>query len=196
MTDREAAPDARSTVADSAVGPAARATAGRRTVTWLWLAFLSTFGAGVVVGLLVPAAREALAAPDFEDPDELYVREMAIQYGLDSRQVRLLRMVLRARDAEHREVLMHDVEQLPLALRRDIQDVHRRAEERIKSLLTPAQLTRFSQDSRPAPGVGPGRRSAGSGDPNSSRAPDGAPEDESSQASEPNQAIQATQKDG
>ncbi len=163
---------------------------------WLWLAFLSTFGAGVVAGLLIPAAREALAAPDFEDPDELYVREMAFQYALDARQVRLLRMVLRSRDAEHREVLMRDVERLPRALRDDIQDVHRRAEERIKSLLTPAQLTRFSQDSRPAHGVGPGRRSVGSGDPDRSNPLDGAPEDESSRASEPNQATQATQKDG
>ncbi|MBK8976072.1 MAG: hypothetical protein IPM29_09105 [Planctomycetes bacterium] len=118
---------------------------------WFLGAVLAAFAAGGILGLVAADVAEAVAARDRDDPDQRYVRQLTDVYGLDAKQERLVRLVLRARDLEHRRILLRDVDRLPAALRDELEAANLRMEERIKSVLTDEQRTRFLHDSRLAP---------------------------------------------
>jgi hypothetical protein len=117
---------------------------------WVLGAGFAGFAAGIALGLVVPVVREAMAAAEADDPDARYVRELAERYGLDAGQARTVRMVLEDRDRAYRRVLMGDLMRLPPALREQVDVANRRAEERIKYVLTEEQRERFLRDSEPA----------------------------------------------
>lgn len=125
-------------------------SAGPEVRRWILLAAVASFVAGFGVGLVVPAAAHAMAPDDAADPDAVYVRELGARYGLDGEQMRLVRMVLEERDREHRRAVMGDLKRLPVTLRNAVDAANRRAEERIKEVLTEAQRERFLRDSEPA----------------------------------------------
>ncbi|MDA1222937.1 MAG: hypothetical protein O3B85_13010, partial [Planctomycetota bacterium] len=94
------------------------------------------------------------SGPAEDDPHARYAAELALRYDLDAEQVRQVRLVLEERDRTHRRVLMGDPLRLPPALRDEVAAATRRAEERIKYVLTDAQRARFLRDSKPAAGAG------------------------------------------
>lgn len=110
---------------------------------------LATFVAGALFGLALPRASEALAGAEPETADEFYVRELTDRYGLDRRQVELVRMVLASRTADYLKVLLADQGRLPQDLRQQVSDADRRAQERIKFVLTEEQRRTFLRDSLP-----------------------------------------------
>lgn len=125
---------------------------------WVLAAALASFGAGLVVGLVVPAIVEAVSAEGELEPDERYALELRDTYDLDAEQVRQIRVVLEERERQKRRVLLQDLERLPETLRQEVRRADRRAEERIKYVLTDAQRERFLRDSalaEGASGVGP-----------------------------------------
>lgn len=116
---------------------------------WLIGAVLGAFGAGSLAGLALPRAWDALATSAPESADEFYVRQLADRYGLDHRQVELVRMILAARTAEYLRVLLSDQGRLPPELRFEVAEADGRAAERIKNVLTDEQRRRFLRDSNP-----------------------------------------------
>lgn len=116
---------------------------------WLLAALCGAFGAGFVAALVTVDIREAVRAGRQDDPRWLYVRDLVERYGLDAGQERDLHMVLQEHEAAQRRILRRDVDRLPAAVRAEIADADLLTEERIKSVLTDAQLTRFLQDSQP-----------------------------------------------
>ncbi len=123
--------------------------AGQRVQKWLLGAVLGAFGAGALAGLAAPRAVASLAGTTPETADEFYVRELATRYGLDRHQVELIRMVLAARTADYLRVLLGDQGRLPPELRFEVTEADRRAQERIKTVLTEEQRRRFLRDSTP-----------------------------------------------
>ncbi|MBI5853237.1 MAG: hypothetical protein HZB39_19690 [Planctomycetes bacterium] len=110
---------------------------------------LATFVAGALFGLALPRATEALAGAEPETADAFYVRELTDRYGLDRRQVELVRMILASRTADYLKVLLADQGRLPQDLRQQVSDADRRAQERIKFVLTEEQRRTFLRDSLP-----------------------------------------------
>ncbi len=121
---------------------------------WVLAAGAAGFAAGLAIGLLGPRFVEAAASPSDDDPHARYAAELAARYDLDADQVRKVRLVLEERDRSHRRVLMGDPLRLPAALRDEVAAANRRAEERIKYVLTDEQRARFLRDSKPAAGAG------------------------------------------
>ena len=116
---------------------------------WLLGAVLGAFGAGTLAGLAAPRAYASLDGNTPETADEFYVRELTDRYDLDRRQVELIRMVLSARTADYLRVLLTDQGRLPPGLRFEVTEADRRAQERIKTVLTEDQRRRFLRDSTP-----------------------------------------------
>lgn len=122
----------------------------------------SCLGAGIALGLAIPVVAATFSERE-PRPDEDYVRQLADRYELSDDQARRIRMVLHQRDLDHRQ-LLSDLRALPDELRRQVIEIDRRAEERIKFVLTPAQRERFLRDSGPGgdpPAVRHGDDSAG-----------------------------------
>jgi len=120
-----------------------------RTRNWLLGGMLACFGAGALFGLALPRATEALAGSQPESADEFYVRQLTDRYGIDRKQVEQVRMIQAARTAEYLRVLLADQGRLPIDLRDEVADADRRAQERIKFVLTEEQRRRFLRDSTP-----------------------------------------------
>lgn len=110
---------------------------------------LAVFVAGVVFGLALPRAGELLFGAEPESGEEFYVRELTDRYALDRDQVELVRMVLASRTAEYLRVLLADQGRLPQDLQQLVVEADRRAQERIKFVLTEDQRRRFLRDSTP-----------------------------------------------
>jgi hypothetical protein len=121
---------------------------------WVLAAGAAGFVAGLSIGLLGPRFVEAAAGPSEDDPHARYAAELAVRYDLGPEQVRQVRLVLEERDRAHRRALMRDPLRLPPALRDEVAAANRRAEERIKYVLTDEQRARFLRDSKPAAGAG------------------------------------------
>lgn len=121
---------------------------------WILTAGAAGLVSGLAIGLLGPRLVEAAKGPADDDPHARYAAELAERYGLDAEQVRQVRLVLEERDRTYRRVLMGDPLRLPPALRDEVAAANRRAEERIKYVLTDAQRAGFLRDSKPAAGAG------------------------------------------
>ena len=121
---------------------------------WILAAAAAGFVAGLAVGVLGPRLVEAASGPAEDDPHARYAAELALRYDLHAQQVRQVRLLLEERDRTHRRVLMGDPLRLPPAIRDEVAAATRRAEERIKYVLTDAQRARFLRDSKPAAGAG------------------------------------------
>jgi hypothetical protein len=130
----------------AAIEPAGLARLSRR---WLLAALCGAFGAGFVTALVAVDLREAAQAGRQDDPDWWYVSDLVSRYDLDTRQERLLHMVLQQHEIAQRRILRRDVDRLPAEVRAEIADADLLAEERIKSVLTDAQRERFLHDSQP-----------------------------------------------
>lgn len=118
----------------------------RRWVRWVAVA---CFAAGVSVGLASPAVVAALRPePEILDPDERYARTLEQRYDLTPSQMRALRMVLAARLAESRELILDPDRNNPEDLLAERSRVFNRADERIYALLTDEQRDRYSKDKK------------------------------------------------
>ncbi len=115
---------------------------GKRLGTWFTAAVIASFAAGVAAGLVLPRAIEAFAGSGELGPNEAYVRELTERYGLDTDQMRLLRMVLESRERELASLDPRSKADESRALA-----VNLRAQERIKYVLNGDQRARFLHDS-------------------------------------------------
>ena len=123
----------------------------RIVLRWFLAAVAASFVAGLGAGgLLVRIADRSAAEPS--DRNAAIVRHYAERYDLSREQVRQVRMVLAAKDAELQEILSSNRGLLPGPVQKKVGAVDLVAEERIKSVLNEAQRRRFLQDStlRPA----------------------------------------------
>lgn len=114
---------------------------------WLLGGMLACFGAGALLRTGLAAGDRSARGPSPEYV--LYVRQLTDRYGIDRKQVEQVRMIQAARTAEYLRVLLADQGRLPIDLRDEVADADRRAQERIKSVLTEEQRRRFLRDSTP-----------------------------------------------
>jgi hypothetical protein len=120
---------------------------GSRLAGLLIAAVLGSFAAGVAVGLALPAAWSAIGGgAEPHHPDDQYLRRMTERYRLSKEQVRVLRMVLFARDQEIRKIFDDDPQRLPKPLDREYRDALSRANERIEHVLDPDQRRLYLAD--------------------------------------------------
>ncbi|MCA8943508.1 MAG: hypothetical protein KDB80_13170 [Planctomycetes bacterium] len=118
----------------------------RRWVRWIAVA---CFGAGICVGLAIPSVVRAFRAEtESLDPDERYARALEARYELTPEQMRALRMVLAARLAESRELILDPGRKNSEDLLAERSRVFNRADERIYALLTDEQRARYSKDKK------------------------------------------------
>jgi len=106
------------------------------------------------VGLLIPklAAGGEAPLPDHLRHDLDYVERLTGSYELSAAQAQTLRQVLQAmRDEELKVLREADTAQLPRALQSKLLAARDRAEQRLRTVLTPEQRQRYDQDSRPQP---------------------------------------------
>jgi hypothetical protein len=115
----------------------------RQALRWFVGAVAGSFAAGVGIWLALPVAVEAFAGAESDDPHAVYARDLAQRFDLTAEQQRLVQMVLESRDLEQQRILLRDMERLPAELQREVRDSFRRADERIKYVLTPEQRERF-----------------------------------------------------
>lgn len=126
-----------------------------RLAPWILGCAVGCFAAGMVAGLVLPGVLEACCGEDtVRDPDEDYVRQLAADFDLDSRQRLQLRVVLQRYREEQMEVFRHaNFEQLPAPLQAELTAARRRQSDRIYALLNDAQRIRYDERSRAAGSV-------------------------------------------
>lgn len=116
-----------------------------RTRAWILVTAVGCFAAGMSVGVASPSLFAAFAAgADASDPDDLYVRRVAADYGLTAKQQRQLRAVLQRRAEEEREVFRAAAE-LPAPVASALEAVRRRTAERMRALLSDSQRRAYDQ---------------------------------------------------
>jgi hypothetical protein len=120
----------------------------KRVPVWILGATLGSFAAGMNVGLVIPkvfAGDHAVATPE-----DQYVRDLALTYGLTTSQERSLRLVLQsAREQEMAVYNGAEASQLPPAIRTQVLRIRSKTEQRIRAVLDDRQRTQFDADSRP-----------------------------------------------
>ena len=120
--------------------------------SWILAAALGCFVAGMTVGFVVPGFVDALTAPGESDPDTLYVRQMARDFGLSAQQERKLAMVVQARRKAVADLVQGAADQLPEAMQNELKKVRRQADERIRYVLSQEQRVRYDQQTAGEPG--------------------------------------------
>ena len=121
---------------------------------------LVSFGAGAMCGYALHTT--AAACSGAATPEADYAHELAMRYGLSSRQERSLRLVLQ-NDREQEIAILKSAEpnQLPPTLVSKLLAARNRTEQLIRAVLDDEQRSKYDADSRP--GAPPG------GDPTSKR---------------------------
>jgi len=108
---------------------------------------MSCFGAGVAVGLVAPDVVNAVSTEMVWDADEHFVREYVEKLSLTPEQADAMRMILVARDQEKIALFKSPeaAQNLHAGLRRQLNDVNERADERIHFILDEQQRKRFAE---------------------------------------------------
>lgn len=116
---------------------------------WIGWVALACFAAGICIGLAVPVVVDAVRSEtESLDPDERYARQLKGLYDLSPTQMRALRMVLAARLAEAKELILNPGTKNEEDLEAERSRVFNRADERIYALLTDEQRARYSKDKK------------------------------------------------
>lgn len=118
-----------------------------RAGRWLWALAIAFFSAGLVVGLATSVAtvRGATADP-MTGADRDYVTAFASRYALDSGQQADLEKVLASRQQELARILRRHYQDIPEAVKQEVQAVDQRADLRILVLLDEEQKRRYLSD--------------------------------------------------
>ena len=123
-----------------------RGASPRRWIGWVASA---CFAAGVCIGLALPVVVDTVRGEtETLDPDERYARQLKERYLLSPTQMRALRMVLAARLAETKELILDPGTKNSEDLKAERSRVFNRADERIYALLTDEQRTRYLKDKK------------------------------------------------
>lgn len=104
----------------------------------------------MLFGVTIQDLAAAVRGPaEVSDPDELYVRDMARDFGLSTRQQQQLFVVMqRYRDEELQVFRNANFDQLPESLRAELTSARRRRGERIRAMLDDEQRKLFEDRSR------------------------------------------------
>jgi hypothetical protein len=118
-----------------------------RTRLWILATAVGCFAAGMSAGLAIPGVLAACSAVAAGNDDEMYVRQVAEKYGLTPYQQKQLRAVLLRQNEEEREVFRTATE-LPPPVVAARENVHRKASERMRSLLDERQRIAYDRDAQ------------------------------------------------
>jgi hypothetical protein len=123
------------------------------TLRWFFLAILSAFVAGVVLGLVTPRVAAAFRGAEREPSTDPYVVRIVETYGLDAEQARQLELIQRHRDRERTAIFEEERQRLPEPIRQRIDarldKLAERTERRIEHVFTADQLDLWRRDMRP-----------------------------------------------
>jgi Spy/CpxP family protein refolding chaperone len=114
---------------------------------WILATVVGCFAAGMSAGLAIPGVLAACSGEAGGNEDETYVRQVAEKYGLTPYQQKQLRAVLQRQSEEEREVFRTAAE-LPRAVVEARESVHRKASERMRSLLDERQRVAYDRDAQ------------------------------------------------
>ena len=117
---------------------------------WILGSAVGCFCAGMSAGMVLPDFVAACCRDDGQlSQDERYVRQLAADYGLSSRQQQELRIVMQRATDEKYEVYQHaNFDQLPPSMQTALTAVTRRWSDRIRAVLTPEQQVRYDAQVR------------------------------------------------
>jgi hypothetical protein len=115
-----------------------------RMKRWMTLVGLAGLAAGIPLGVTVHKAY--LQANAKELP--WLVRELEAKYELKPDQLRLVRAILQRRDRSTKKAYAAKHELLPFELRNEIQNIKRKADERIDAVLDSTQREQYRKDTR------------------------------------------------
>ena len=114
---------------------------------WILATAVGCFAAGMSAGLAIPGVLAACSGEVGSNEDEAYVRQVAEKYGLTPYQQKQLRAVLLRQNEEEREVFRTATE-LPPPVVAARENVHRKASERMRSLLDERQRSAYDRDAQ------------------------------------------------
>ena len=116
---------------------------------WILGAASGCFLAGFNVGLATPDIMAA-AAPTVQDQDELFVRQIVADYGLDKKQERSLRFVMqRLRTDEVQIFRRAEFSMLPSSIQNQLLRVREQQKARIRAILDDDQRARYDLATKP-----------------------------------------------
>jgi len=104
----------------------------------------------MLLGVTIPDVAAAVRGPSgVADPDELYVRDMARDFGLSDRQQQELLVVMQRYRDEELQVFRHtNFDELPESLRTELTAARRRRGDRVRAVLDDEQRKLFEDKSR------------------------------------------------
>lgn len=117
---------------------------------WLLLAAVSSFVAGISVGLAAPKlGLHAAERAAQQDPDEQFIQQLTELCALDAGQVRLLRMILASHESELRDIRRRYYDQFPVSFRRESSMAGSRMDMRVLGMLKDPQRKSYQAINRP-----------------------------------------------
>lgn len=113
----------------------------KRLKRWMSLIGLAGLFAGVPIGITLHQLWEAQ-----EVIDSPLLQRFHDRYRLDAKQMHLVRSILLEKGRETLEVYSRKYDRLSPELQKEIEDINRRADERIEVVLDSIQVERYRKD--------------------------------------------------
>lgn len=116
---------------------------GPRLKRWIVLLSLAWLAVGVVLGLALPRLYEAVLPPV---RGELWLQAFQAKYEPSAAQLRLIQKVLAVKQREIMVVYQEQANDLPETIRRQIEVINVRADDRIEAVLDDRQRRLYRMD--------------------------------------------------